>query len=92
MDKSETGRKGESFCEEYYRKRGYEIKERNYHSRYGEIDIIGQDQEYILFVEVKTRKEASLISGSEAVDAFKRARIIKTAEDFNSLLPFLTWF
>ena len=82
MDKCETGRKGESFCEEYYRKRGYEIKERNYHSRYGEIDLIAEKDKTVVFVEVKTRQNNSLVSGVEAVDFAKQQRTKNAANSF----------
>ena len=84
MNIGKTGQEGEKRVANYLRNKGFSVIKRNYTCKYGEIDIIAQNTEYILFVEVKTRKEASLISGSEAVDAFKRARIIKTAEDFLS--------
>ena len=84
MNIGKTGQEGEKGVANYLRNKGFSVIKRNYTCKYGEIDIIAQSKEYILFVEVKTRKEASLISGSEAVDAFKRARIIKTAEDFLS--------
>lgn len=60
------------------------ILSNNYHSRYGEIDIISCTDKYIVFVEVKTRKKESLYRGSEAVDKNKRIKIIKTAMMFLS--------
>ena len=62
MDKKEIGVLGEDFTARYYEKLGYEIKEKNYHSRYGEIDVIAENEEYIVFVEVKTRKAGSMVS------------------------------
>lgn len=60
------------------------ILKNNYHSRYGEIDIISCTDKYIVFVEVKTRKKESLYRGVEAVDKNKRIKIIKTAMMFLS--------
>lgn len=60
------------------------ILKNNYHSRYGEIDIISCTDKYIVFVEVKTRKKESLYRGAEAVDKNKRIKIIKTAMMFLS--------
>ena len=79
MDKSTIGKNGEDFCEEYYRKKGYEIKERNYHSRYGEVDLIAQKGNIIAFVEVKTRSENSLSRPSEAVSKSKQKKLMLTA-------------
>lgn len=79
MDKGEIGRSGENFCEEYYRKKGYEIKERNYHSRYGEVDLIVKKDNVIAFVEVKTRNGNSLGRPSEAVNMQKQKKLQLTA-------------
>lgn len=79
MDKKIIGISGEDFCEKYYRKKGYEIKERNYHSRYGEVDLIAQKGNIITFVEVKTRNEKSLGRPSEAVNRQKQKKLQLTA-------------
>ncbi len=54
------GQKGEDIAEQFLKKLGYRILERNYVNkrgyRVGEIDIIAQDEQEIVFVEVKTRK------------------------------------
>ena len=49
-----SGAFGEEWVAWYLQKKGWEILERNYHSRYGEIDMIAVDGPYIVFVEVKT--------------------------------------
>lgn len=51
----------------------------NFHSKYGEIDIIAKNDKYIVFVEVKTRKQFSIVSPAGAVTKSKRNKIIKTA-------------
>jgi len=58
---------------------GYTCVARGYHSRYGEIDIIAENDRFLLFVEVKTRRAGSLVSGREAVDFRKQQRLIATA-------------
>ncbi len=82
MNIGKTGLDGERRVANYLRNKGYTVIKQNYYSRFGEIDIIAENSEYILFVEVKTRKENSLVSGAEAVDAFKQNRILKTANDY----------
>lgn len=82
MNKDETGKRGEQLTAEYLSRSGCTVIKRNYHSRFGEIDIIAQTDAYILFTEVKTRRENSLVSPAEAVDAKKQRRILLTAEDF----------
>lgn len=82
MKKSEIGRLGEDAVCAYLQERGYSVTVRNYRIRGGEIDIIAENGDYIAFVEVKTRKPDSLVSGYEAVDKRKRGLIIKTAADY----------
>ncbi len=76
------GKLGEDMVARYLEKQGYIITRRNYHSKYGEIDIVAEDREYILFVEVKTRKESSPISPAEAVNLPKQRKIVLTAKDY----------
>ncbi len=82
MKKLEAGRLGEDFACEMLRKMGFEIIRRNYHTRRGEVDIIAENDEFILFVEVKLRKVDSLVSGEEAVNASKRRKIYLAATDY----------
>ena len=79
MEISEKGKKGEDFACEYLRKLGYEIIDRNWHSRYGEIDIIARKDEYIVFVEVKTRQYNAIVSGAMAVNYRKQKKIVLTS-------------
>ncbi len=78
-EKSVIGKLGEDFAENYFLKKGFTVR-RNFHSRYGEIDLIAENAETVLFVEVKTRKADSLMAPAEAVDFYKQCKIIKTAE------------
>lgn len=82
MNIGKVGETGENKVASFLRKSGYAIVKRNFQCRYGEIDIIAENDEYILFVEVKTRKQNSLVSGAEAVNAFKQRRITLTANDY----------
>lgn len=84
MNKRKSGQLGEDFAAEYYKKLGFEIKERNFHCRGGEIDIIAENTEYIIFVEVKNRADGSLYSPSEAVDEAKQRKLCKAAIKYMS--------
>ena len=77
-----TGAKGESLAASYLKRKGYRILERNYQTRYGEVDLIARDGEYLVFVEVKTRQEGALVSGFAAVDAGKQTRVRKAAVQY----------
>lgn len=75
-----VGNTGENIaCEYILKTQNKKIIARNYHSRYGEIDIISCDDKYINFIEVKTRKSNTLVNGIYSVDKNKQIKIIKTA-------------
>ena len=81
-EKSESKRRGdlgEETTVDYLKAQGYDIIFCNYHSAYGEIDVIAKTGDIIAFVEVKTRKENSMITAKEAVTLSKQKKIIKTA-------------
>ena len=82
MNLGKTGRLAEDKTAAFLRKQGYKIIKRNYSCRFGEIDIIAEHKEYIVFVEVKARKQEGVVSAAEAVDGFKKQRIMLTAEDY----------
>lgn len=73
------GAAGEVLAARFLRDKGYTITASNVRSRFGEIDIIACDKRYMVFVEVKTRREDSLYAPREAVTAAKQKRIIHTA-------------
>ncbi len=76
------GNIGEDAVCKFLIKNGYEILNRNYTIRGGEIDIIAKKSDIIAFVEVKSRKKDSLTTGEEAMTKSKKAHIIKTAENY----------
>lgn len=73
------GEIGEEYAFKFLKKKKYKILERNYRKRYGEIDIIAENKNYIVFVEVKTRHKDSMTSAADAVNRQKQLKIIKTA-------------
>lgn len=79
MKTTEIGRLGETAVCVLLQRHGYQILQRNFCIRGGELDIIAQNAEYLAFVEVKTRKPGSLNNGFEAVTTQKQARLIQTA-------------
>ncbi|HBN82095.1 MAG TPA: YraN family protein, partial [Ruminococcaceae bacterium] len=82
-----SGKIGEAYVRRMLQEKGYRILESNFHSRYGEIDIIAEDGKYVVFVEVKTRAPGSLVRPLEAVTASKRKKIIRTALCYLSAHP-----
>ncbi len=73
---------GEAKTAEYLRKNGYKIEAMNYHSRYGEIDVIARKKNIIAFVEVKLRKGDKFASAGEFVHHSKQEKIILTAQAY----------
>ncbi|MEG1954248.1 MAG: YraN family protein [Hydrogenoanaerobacterium sp.] len=83
-EKRRIGNGGEDRAAEYLEDENYKIIQRNYNTGVGEIDIIAQNDKYIIFAEVKTRSEASLETPAEAVTKAKQRRIIKTTQKYLS--------
>ena len=66
----------------YLKEHGYEILEMNYRCRRGEVDIVARDGEYLVFVEVKYRKNAAAGAPAEAVEYRKQQRICYVAGNY----------
>jgi putative endonuclease len=85
MKKYGLGVDGETLAAAYLESLGYRLLERNFTSRFGEIDIVAvsPDGRYLCFTEVKTRKsDKNIASGLESISAEKQRKIVKTAEYF----------
>ena len=79
-DKKLLGAFGEDAACRYLKRRGYKIEGRNYSCRFGEVDIIARDRKYIVFVEVKLRKDDSHGAAMEFVTPAKQRRVITAAQ------------
>ncbi|MGB9857863.1 MAG: YraN family protein [Dictyoglomaceae bacterium] len=75
MNKKELGKIGEEFALDYFKKKGFEICERNYRTHFGEIDLIVKKKNLLIFIEVKTRKSLKFGEPIEAVDERKQEKI-----------------
>lgn len=82
--RKQIGKQGEDIAVRYLEQQGYRILNRNYHSRYGEIDVICERQRVIIFVEVKTRRSESYGTAEEAVTRVKQQRLRETISSMNS--------
>lgn len=82
-----TGAWGEAIAAEYLRRKRYRILANGYHSRFGEIDLIAENNRFLVFVEVKVRKNASFAMAREYVDRRKQDRIRMTASIYLSEYP-----
>ena len=79
MNKRKTGQEQEVKAACFLKTQGYQILERNYRCKKGEIDLIAREGQYLVFVEVKYRKNARNGYPEEAVDTRKHKKICETA-------------
>ena len=78
-DRRTLGTEGESRAAQYLARRGYRIAARNVRAGGVEIDLVAIRGRLIAFVEVKTRRGTRFGGPEEAVDAAKRARLVRGA-------------
>ena len=78
------GGNGEDLAAAFLQDQGFAILTRNYRKRFGEIDIVAEEGDTLVFVEVKTRSSAAFGSPFEAVDARKQRRMARAALDYLS--------
>lgn len=76
----DKGREGEQRAVEFLLKKGYQIIERNWRTRFGEIDIVAKDKEVIVFVEVKTKTGNQFGEPWEMVNRRKLEQVRKMGE------------
>ena len=80
MRNIKLGKYGEEKAEEFLKKNGYRIIEKNFRTKFGEIDIIAKNKKHIVFIEVKTRSSLDFGYPEESVSRRKFNRIKKCAE------------
>jgi len=74
-----TGEKAELDASEYLKKNKLKLIQKNYRCKFGEIDLIMQDKQTLVFVEVRYRKNNQFGSGAETITPSKQKKLIKTA-------------
>jgi len=79
--RTQLGTQGEQLVGTFLEKKGYAILNKNYASRWGEVDIIAKQGDVICFIEVKTRKQ-SYFPIASVVNKGKQHKIIRTAKHF----------
>ena len=76
------GQHAENACCEYLQQRGLILLSRNYRGQRGEIDLVMQDKDALVFVEVRYRKNNSYGGALESITADKQSRVLATAEQY----------
>ena len=79
MSRAETGKKAEDLAAEHLRSRGMTVIERNFRAKVGEIDLVVQDGEEMVFVEVRARASRDFGGAAASVDASKRRKVVRAA-------------
>ncbi len=82
-----AGRLGEDWAVGFLKKQGYKILQRNFRSKFGEIDIAALDGKTLFFVEVKTRWSRKFGDPAEAVTKRKLEHLERAAQYFKLLNP-----
>jgi len=79
MKRKALGEFGEKMAREYLKKKGYHILETNFRCREGEIDVVAQDKDYLVFVEVRTRTGSDFGTPEESLTVAKKDRLVSLA-------------
>ncbi len=73
---------GEQCASDYLQRQGFRILAQNFRCRFGEIDLIAEDSEYLVFVEVKTRRSTRFGTPAQAVTPAKQRKLTLTAQSW----------
>ncbi len=84
---TKTGQHYEALARDYLQQQGLTLLRQNYHSRFGEIDLIMFDQQVLCFIEVKFRKSNAFGGAVSAIPRAKQQKIVKTAQCYISSTP-----
>jgi putative endonuclease len=81
-DRRALGNHGEDLAARWYVERGYSVVARNWRCRWGELDLVVERPDVVVFCEVKARTTAAFGTGIEAITAEKRARLRRLAAEW----------
>lgn len=73
---------GEHYARQFLEGRGYSILESNFRSQYGEIDLVAQEGECLVFVEVKSRRTGAFGRPEESVTEAKQQKLVQAALEY----------
>lgn len=81
-ERRDLGERGEALAWNFLRKQGYSLLEKNYRTRWGEIDIVARQEGAVVFLEVKTRRNQLFGAPEEAVNWRKRQKLVQLAQGY----------
>ncbi|MFZ5468311.1 MAG: YraN family protein [Myxococcota bacterium] len=82
VDRRELGKEAEDAAVSFLTRAGYEVKERNFFCRWGEVDVVAEKGDTVCFVEVRMRSTAAWGDPSHTVTGAKQRRVVKAALHF----------
>ena len=82
MNRRKIGALGERIAADYLEQQGYRVRERNFRSQEGEIDIIAEKDDFLVFVEVRTRRSSSFVTPEESLTRSKIERLINLSQSY----------
>jgi putative endonuclease len=80
--RNQTGKQGEEVAAAYLTGQGYKLLCRNWRCQVGELDLVVEDGERLVFVEVRTRRGVRFGTPEESITAAKQARLIELAQRY----------
>ncbi len=80
--RKKLGQLGETLAADHLERRGYVIRQRNYRCPAGEMDIVAEDGDCLVFVEVRTRRGREYGTPEESITAAKQARLVEVAQTY----------
>ncbi|MEJ2361834.1 MAG: YraN family protein [Gammaproteobacteria bacterium] len=75
-----SGKQAEDLACQYLRQRGLKLLERNYNTRYGEIDLVMRDADTTVFVEVRLRQHGGMVDPVSSITPYKQRKLTRTAQ------------
>jgi len=79
MERQEVGKLGEKAAQKFLKKRGYRIRETGFRCHHGEIDIVAQQKDCLVFVEVRTKSNLEFGTPEESITQAKKEKLIASA-------------
>ena len=84
MNRRDIGKLGEKIATGFLRKKGYRIRETNFRCREGEIDIVAQQKDCLVFIEVRTKSNLDFGTPEESITQSKKERLVSSALSYIS--------
>ncbi len=81
MERRYIGKTGESLAQDFLKKKGYRILETNFRCRFGEIDIVAQQRDTLVFIEVRSKTSSDFGSPEESI-TYTKMEHLKSAANF----------